>query len=65
MSYRLRGMHEGFTTATCGSGCYGTFSELVPLHVKARTDVVLDVFESSAEDGRPLHKVTVPFTLLP
>ena len=65
VSYRLRGLHQGFTTATCGTGCYGSFTDQVPLHVKARTDVILDVFESSAEDGRPLHTVTVPFTLLP
>ena len=70
VSYRLETLgggllHKGFTTATCGTGCYGTFSESLPLHVKATTEVVLEVFESSAEDGSPLHKVRIPFTLHP
>ena len=66
VTYRIRGLlPERFTTATCGTGCYGTFEDELGLEVNSRTDAVLEVYESSAEDGRPLHKVSVPITLLP
>ena len=56
---------RGFTTATCGSGCRGTYSVTIPFEVDHPTEAVVEVFEESAEDGKPLHKVTVPVTLLP
>lgn len=56
---------RGFTTATCGSGCRGTYSVTVPFEVQARTEATIEVFESSAENGKPLHKVEIPVTLLP
>ena len=64
VSYRLRSgdgwvLEEGFATATCGSGCYGRFSQMVPIDPAARP-ALLEVFESSAEDGRPLHMVRIP-----
>lgn len=63
VSYRFRSetgriIQEGFTTATCGTGCYGTFSQMIPLEFPPQP-VVLEVFESSAEDGRPLHMVRI------
>lgn len=65
VSYRFRSsktdriLQKGFTTATCGSGCYGKFSQMVPLEFPAQA-VTLEVFESSAEDGSPLHIVKLP-----
>ena len=66
VSYRIRDeagkiIDEGFTTATCGTDCYGTFSQ--EIDVDAEGPVVLEVFESSAEDGRPLHMQRVPLIL--
>jgi hypothetical protein len=51
-----------FTTATSGTGTRGTFdTELtLPGH---EGDVTVVAYESSAEDGRPLHVVEVPLHL--
>jgi hypothetical protein len=69
VSYRLvadgRRLTKGFTTATCGSGCRGTYSKRVRFNVEEPTEAVLQVFEASAEDGSPLHMVEVEVTLLP
>lgn len=54
-----------FTTATCGTGCRGTYSKNVPFQMPEETQALIRVFESSAEDGRPLHVVTVPVVLVP
>ena len=54
-----------FTTATCGTGCRGTYSKNVPFQMPQETEALIRVFESSAEDGRPLHVVTVPVVLVP
>jgi hypothetical protein len=50
---------EGFTTATCGSGCVGEFRERVA--VPAGGPVVLEVFWPDAADGtdRDLVRVTL------
>ena len=56
---------EGFTTATCGSGCRGTYTARVPFEVEEATPGVVHVFEASAEDGKPIHGVKVRVTLLP
>ena len=56
---------RGFTTATCGSGCRGTFSVTVPFEVEQATEATIELFEESAENGKPLHKVEIPVTLLP
>lgn len=68
ISYRVRDdsgkvIDKGFTTATCGTGCYGTFSQVID--VDAEGPVVLEVYESSAEDGRPLNMQRIPLTLQP
>jgi hypothetical protein len=54
---------QTFTTATSGNGTRGTFdTELaVPDH-EGRITVV--AYEASAKDGRPLHVVEVPLTLV-
>jgi hypothetical protein len=58
VSYRLldgdgRTLDEGFTTATCGTGCVGEFRETVELSVAAGEPVVyVQVFTMSmADDG--------------
>ena len=56
---------ESFTTATCGSGCRGTYRTQVEFDVDRPTPAKLVVYESSAEDGSELHALTVPVTLLP
>lgn len=56
---------ETFTTATCGTGCRGTFTEDVSFDVDAEQAGTVMVFESSAEDGRPIHVVRIPVTLQP
>lgn len=43
---------EGFTTATCGTGCRGTWGLSVPYEVAAPQWGHLIVWEASAEDGR-------------
>lgn len=56
---------EDFTTATCGSGCWGDYGTRLAFDVAEPTEAVLEVFESSAEDGSALHMVEIPLTLLP
>jgi hypothetical protein len=67
VSWRLKQgrevLEEGFMTATCGTGCYGTFSQEIDPDVDLPARVVLEVFESSAEDGRPLHVQRIPLLL--
>ena len=55
-------VQEGFTTASCGTGCWGDFFEKITLGSDALQEdhLTLQVFESSAEDGSPLHMVRVP-----
>ena len=56
---------KGFTTATCGSGCRGTYSVTVPFEVDEPTAGTVHVFESSAKDGSAIHAVKIAVTLLP
>jgi hypothetical protein len=56
---------EDFTTATCGSGCVGTYRTRVRFGVDHEQRGSIQVFESSAENGEPLHMVEIPVTLLP
>jgi hypothetical protein len=56
---------DTFTTATCGSGCRGDYSERVKFAVDAEQPGVIEVFESSAEDGSMINVVSIPVTLLP
>ncbi len=52
-----------FTTATCGTGCRGTYTESVRYRVDHTQPGTLLVYESSAEDGRPVNVVEIPITL--
>lgn len=54
-----------FTTATCGTGCRGTYSEDVFFFVERRQAGMIEVFESSAEDGSQLNLVSIPVVLVP
>ncbi|MGH2683505.1 MAG: Gmad2 immunoglobulin-like domain-containing protein [Actinomycetota bacterium] len=54
-----------FTTATCGTGCRGDYSVSVAYDVDREQPGVIEVFESSAEDGRPINVVRIPVTLTP
>lgn len=52
---------EDFTTMTCGNGCVGEFT--VDVEVGAVGEVLLVVYEPSAEDGSEQHVVEVPLTI--
>ena len=54
---------EGFVTATCGSGCWGTFEDRITLERVPDSSILLQVFQSSAEDGSPMNVVTVPLNV--
>ena len=56
---------EGFATATCGTGCVGDFSFDVTHDVEERTVGLLQVFESSPEDGSERLLSSVPLILEP
>jgi hypothetical protein len=58
-------LSEDFTTATCGSGCLGTYRTRVRFRTDQKQRGSIQVFESSAENGEPLHMVEIPVTLLP
>ena len=57
-------VHEGFTTATSGTGTRGTFDTTLPVPGLEGTMTIV-AFEASAEDGQPLHVVDVQVTLAP
>jgi hypothetical protein len=56
---------ETFATATCGTGCRGKFSEAVEFDVEERTEATVQVYEESAENGKPVNMIEVPVTLTP
>jgi hypothetical protein len=56
---------HAFTTATCGSGCRGTYSAPVRYTVSARQRGIVEVYESSAKDGSRIHVQEIPVTLVP
>jgi hypothetical protein len=59
-------LSRGFTTATCGTGCRGTFSMDVDFevtHEQAGTIVISD--DDAAGTGKPPHEVRIPVTLMP
>jgi hypothetical protein len=53
-------VYEAFTTATCGTGCWGAFSFNIDDFDFEATPVTLRVFWHSAEDGSPSDVVSVP-----
>jgi sporulation and spore germination protein/immunoglobulin-like protein involved in spore germination len=55
-----------FTTATCGTGCRGTFSVAVPYEVDERQQgVILVQDDDAAGVGKPPHEVRIPVILVP
>ncbi|MEA2497611.1 MAG: hypothetical protein QOH26_16 [Actinomycetota bacterium] len=58
-------LRETFTTATCGTGCWGDFSESVKFRVNFEQEGRLEVLTYSAEDGSPQNVVSIPVTLVP
>jgi hypothetical protein len=56
---------DTFTTATCGTGCRGGFSEEVSFSVGTAQPGVIQVFEVSAKDGSRINVVRIPVTLVP
>jgi hypothetical protein len=61
----VRTLASTFTNATCGTGCRGTFSVAVPFKINTEQQGTIEVFESSARDGSPIHVVRIPVTLTP
>jgi hypothetical protein len=60
-----RELAAGFATATCGSGCRGSFSTELFFFTELAQSGTVEVFEESAEDGSALHVVSIPVTLVP
>jgi len=56
---------SGFTTATCGTGCRGTYSTSVGFTVDQTQAGTVRVYEVSAKDGHPINVVDIPVVLLP
>jgi hypothetical protein len=55
-----------FTTATCGTGCRGTFSVTVSYEVRAAQRGEIVVHDDDAADtGHPPHEVHIPVVLQP
>lgn len=58
-------LKETFTTATCGSGCWGEFSKRVRFSVDHEQEGRVEVLSYSAEDGSPQDVISVPVILTP
>lgn len=57
---------HGFTTATCGSGCRGTFTIALPYDVaKAQKGEIVVHDDDAAGTGQPPHEVHIPVFLQP
>ncbi|HJR45060.1 MAG TPA: Gmad2 immunoglobulin-like domain-containing protein [Actinomycetota bacterium] len=56
---------RSFTTATCGSGCRGTFEHELAFEVDREQHGVIEVWQASAEDGSRMDLVQIAVTLVP
>ena len=57
---------SAFTTATCGTGCRGTFFVRVPYEVTSATRGLIIVHDDDAAGtGTPPHEVRIPVVLTP
>lgn len=56
---------ETFTTATCGSGCWGDFEHDIEFDVTDQQEGRLEVLTYSAEDGSPQDIISLPVVLVP
>jgi hypothetical protein len=54
-----------FTTASCGTGCWGEFAAQVPFFVPEETPGEIVVYEEAALDGSRVNEIRYPVTLLP
>lgn len=68
VSYRIedengRSIAGGYATATCGTGCRGTYVVTVDYNVDRDQKGSVVVFESSAQDGSEINVVRIPVTL--
>jgi hypothetical protein len=52
-----------FVTATCGTGCRGTFDEQVTFDAGDTDSITLVVLEHSAKDGSRINEVRIPLEL--
>ena len=60
-----KSLSRKFVTATSGTGTRGTFAAEIGYETADAQPGTIYVYESSAEDGRPLHEARVPVTLGP
>ncbi len=60
-----RVIKEGYTTATSGSGTWGTFEFDIPFNAERAGPILLSVYEISAEDGSRIHETSIPLELQP
>ena len=58
-------LKEGFTTATSGSGTWGTFEFDIAFNVERAGPVLLSVYEISPENGMRINETTVPLEVEP
>ncbi|MDJ0496732.1 MAG: Gmad2 immunoglobulin-like domain-containing protein [Acidimicrobiia bacterium] len=58
-------INADFTTATCGTGCWGEFSAQAPFFVPEETPGEIVVYEEAALDGSRVNEIRYPVTLLP
>jgi sporulation and spore germination protein/immunoglobulin-like protein involved in spore germination len=49
---------ETYTTATCGTGCRGTYEKALALPDSLQGEIVIEAFAPSAKDGSDMHKVS-------
>lgn len=56
---------ETFTTATCGTGCWGDFAEEVRFEVDSAQEGTVSVLTYSAEDGSEQDVIQIHVMLLP
>lgn len=56
---------EDFTTATCGTGCWGEFSFTVPVDATEVTQYQIEAFEYSARDGAKVNVATAVVAVSP
>jgi len=54
-----------FTTASCGTGCRGSYTTTISYSVPATQKGTVEVFERSAKDGSPVNMQKIPVTLGP
>lgn len=54
-----------FTTATCGTGCWGAFSKALEFSIDAPQPGRVVALTYSAEDGSPQDEISIPVMLVP